>query len=119
MTEAQKVMADVIAEHEYNGAYYDCRESEDDDAQRVECCTCGWEGPGEEGAYNAHLADEIDKALGGLERQWSVRYRDGGVTMRPTLGLPSADTVERARRLFTDREIVIGWVSWSDSKGAE
>lgn len=58
-----------------------------------------------------HLGEEIVKALGGLTRQWAVRYHDGGVTTRPSPGMPSAEIVERARTLLTDREVVIGWVS--------
>ena len=106
MSEAQKVIAKVARKHR-------------EELEEEGVCICGWQ----QGAYDAewwdyprHLAAEIDAALGGLERQWSVCY-DGGVTMRPSPGMPPQDGVERTAEWFatTGREIVIGWASgWSE-----
>ena len=63
---------------------------------------------------DAHQAAEIDKALGGLTRQWTIRYRDGDVTMRPSPGAPTQRAIEIVKQQLDDREIVVGWVSgWS------
>ena len=63
------------------------------------------------------LAAEIDRALGGLSRQWTMRYEGGGIdsgtTYLPIPGFPSDDVVKRSQNL-EGRKIVIGWASgWS------
>ncbi|MCG7607126.1 hypothetical protein [Mycobacterium sp. CnD-18-1] len=65
MSDAQKLMTEVLREHQYNGAdlgHY---------GPRVEYCVCGWGGPGEQ-VHEEHQANEIDKALGGLARGYRV-----------------------------------------------
>ncbi|AGS82280.1 hypothetical protein PBI_BOBI_88 [Mycobacterium phage Bobi] len=64
--EAQKLMIEVIDAHAYNGA-----DTGFLGEHRVEYCICGWSAAGD-GVHTAHVASEVDKALGGLtrEEQW-------------------------------------------------
>lgn len=67
MSDAQKIMADVLRVHQYNGA------AEGTLGARSEFCTCGWSGPGEQ-VHEAHQAAEIDRAVGGLHRSTQPEY---------------------------------------------
>ncbi|ATN92025.1 hypothetical protein SEA_MPHALCON_39 [Mycobacterium phage MPhalcon] len=64
-SEAQNLMIEVIDAHAYNGADVGF------DMVRAEYCICGWSEAGD-GVHTAHVASEVDKALGGLtrEEQW-------------------------------------------------
>ncbi|QPO16674.1 hypothetical protein SEA_KASHFLOW_66 [Mycobacterium phage KashFlow] len=64
-SEAQNLMIEVIDAHTYNGADVGF------DMVRAEYCICGWSEEGD-GVHTAHVASEVDKALGGLtrEEQW-------------------------------------------------
>ncbi|QGH77897.1 hypothetical protein SEA_KENUHA5_79 [Mycobacterium phage Kenuha5] len=65
-SEAQNLMIEVIDAHAYNGADRGFLGE-----HRVEYCICGWSEEGD-GVHTAHVASEVDKALGGLtrEEQW-------------------------------------------------
>ncbi|QGJ90873.1 hypothetical protein SEA_DONKEYKONG_88 [Mycobacterium phage Donkeykong] len=64
-SEAQNLMIEVIDAHAYNGADVGF------DMLRVEYCVCGWSEAGD-GVHTAHVASEVDKALGGLRRETRV-----------------------------------------------
>ncbi|QBP31563.1 hypothetical protein SEA_CORNUCOPIA_85 [Mycobacterium phage Cornucopia] len=61
-SEAQNLMIEVIDAHAYNGADRGFLGE-----HRVEYCICGWSEEGD-GVHTAHVASEVDKALGGLTR---------------------------------------------------
>ncbi|QGH79216.1 hypothetical protein SEA_FLATHEAD_85 [Mycobacterium phage Flathead] len=65
-SEAQNLMIEVIDAHTYDGADRGFLGE-----HRVEYCICGWSEEGD-GVHTAHVASEVDKALGGLtrEEQW-------------------------------------------------
>ncbi|AEJ92514.1 hypothetical protein SEA_INCA_39 [Mycobacterium phage Inca] len=65
-SEAQNLMIEVIDAHTYNGAGRGFLGE-----RRAEYCICGWSEEGD-GVHTAHVAYEVDKALGGLtrEEQW-------------------------------------------------
>lgn len=106
MSDAQRIMAEATELHQFIPCNHSSIGSEDH-------CSCGHRPYGWI-AYAAHLSAEIDAALGGLARQWTVRYCDGDVIMRPSPGLPTQSATEIVRENFNDREVVVGWVSgWS------
>ncbi|ATN91256.1 hypothetical protein I5H76_gp078 [Mycobacterium phage Phasih] len=57
-SEAQNLMIEVIDAHTYNGADRGVLGE-----HRVEYCICGWSEEGD-GVHTAHVASEVDKALG-------------------------------------------------------
>ncbi|AFA45097.1 hypothetical protein PBI_STROKESEAT_80 [Mycobacterium phage Strokeseat] len=65
-SEAQNLMIEVIDAHTYNGADRGFLGE-----HRVEYCICGWSEEGD-GVHTAHVASEVDKALGGLRRETRV-----------------------------------------------
>ncbi|AER47921.1 hypothetical protein COURTHOUSE_70 [Mycobacterium phage Courthouse] len=78
-SEAQNVIADVIGKHRP----IDSRDGEDG------LCSCGWQEGVRWGPPTCaeHLAEEIDKALGGLTRRWGVVIEH---PPRPADGYPGA-----------------------------
>ncbi|WPH57686.1 hypothetical protein [Mycobacterium phage WXIN] len=115
MSDAQRLIADVRMKHP--GPYDNRVGAAKFDPMRLYVCgyDCDWAGPNTS-AHAEHLAEEIDKALGGLTAHWAVRYDDGGVTSRPSPGTPAPDVVERVRTHLVGRKIVTGWVSgWSEA----
>ncbi|AAN12721.1 gp77 [Mycobacterium phage Omega] len=70
-SEAQNLMIEVIDAHAYNGADVGF------DMVRAEYCICGWSAAGD-GVHTAHVASEVDKALGGLTRE-TVPAREGWI----------------------------------------
>ncbi|APC46660.1 hypothetical protein I5H34_gp083 [Mycobacterium phage Empress] len=77
-SEAQNLMIEVIDAHTYNGADRGFLGE-----HRVEYCICGWSEKGE-GAHTRHVAEEIDKALGGLRPEYIARHESGGGTIHGT-----------------------------------
>lgn len=75
MSEAQKLIAEVVERHELR---YDDWAVADSDFY---ACRCGEETPQGTGVnaiwWHAHLAAEIDKALGGLAKAWAAVLSDG------------------------------------------
>lgn len=71
-SEAQNLMIEVIDAHAYNGADRGFLGE-----HRVEYCICGWSEEGD-GVHTAHVASEVDKALGGLTRE-TVPAREGWI----------------------------------------
>lgn len=76
LTDAQKLIAEVLGTHRLEQGMRIGR------GERVEwwtCIGCGWESPlfslgvVMEDVKRAHLAVEIDKALGGLTREWGAQ----------------------------------------------
>ncbi len=68
MPDAQQTIAAVLAAHERTGPPSECRVKHDYGC--CEGCDCG--SVMAYGDWAAHVAAEIDAALGGLARQWSV-----------------------------------------------
>ncbi|AIM49948.1 hypothetical protein SEA_PHOEBUS_74 [Mycobacterium phage Phoebus] len=75
-SEAQNVIADVIGKHRP----IDSRDGEDG------LCSCGWQEGVRWGPPTCaeHLAEEIDKALGGLRPEYIARHESGGGTIHGT-----------------------------------
>ncbi|OBK04050.1 hypothetical protein A5637_13290 [Mycolicibacterium fortuitum] len=114
MSDAQKLIADVHYVHEWRGDFLGCR--------------CGWNWPeerthfcGEEEriskAHSAHVAAEIDKALGGLRVESALRVTVNQTDRRIVLTDPT--DISAARRFATEENNTLAdvsrWVSgWSE-----
>ncbi|MFV8266443.1 hypothetical protein ACNQR9_25840 [Mycolicibacterium peregrinum] len=83
MSDARKLMAKVVSKHRLQ---YDDWAVRDVDFYT---CACGLKTPLGDGAHaewwDAHLAAEIDKALGGLKPEYIARHESGGGTIHGTL----------------------------------
>ncbi|SHY11501.1 Uncharacterised protein [Mycobacteroides abscessus subsp. abscessus] len=71
MSEAQKIMSEVIRSHDYGGT-----EQDPIGGRRVEFCGCGWRSTFAEREHADHVSAEVDKALGGLTRSWAAVWPD-------------------------------------------
>ncbi|WP_131823228.1 hypothetical protein [Mycobacteroides chelonae] len=72
MSDAQKIVAEVLRGHEYDGA------ESSPEGVRLEFCACDPESPVPEPSHIAHVAAEVDKALGGPKREYCARHHSGG-----------------------------------------
>ncbi|ASZ72964.1 hypothetical protein I5H33_gp088 [Mycobacterium phage Emma] len=101
-SEAQNLMIEVIDAHAYNGADRGFLGE-----HRVEYCICGWSEEGD-GVHTAHVASEVDKALGGLtrEEQW-VPVEESGHRWPPRSHDPEVDSP--LVRIEHEARWVSGW----------
>lgn len=105
-SDAQKLIAEVVRKHRrlpgtVTGPQY---------------CSCVWSGLD----YPAHVAAEVDKALGGLTPEWGVAY-DGGYSVEETYETEqeahaeansrclSCDTCRNAFPKHVEARFVSGW----------
>ncbi|MCG7607056.1 hypothetical protein [Mycobacterium sp. CnD-18-1] len=132
MSDAQKLIADVIGRHRVETGM---RIGGGERAEWLECLGCGWESEEFdlddtevrreiERVKRAHLAAEIDKALGGLTGEWGVvvaypprpddGYPGAVVTLDSYRLRDAAETVKRTKYPEDDYEVRSRWVSgWS------
>ncbi|SKI82466.1 hypothetical protein [Mycobacteroides abscessus] len=103
-SDAQKLIAEVIATH---------RALFDGEA----CDACDWKFTNEYYGHDQHVAVEVDKALGGLNRTWAAVFPDGSY-MTPYHEVWNFHTNKSARELaegdvaeYEDTTLKAQWVS--------